>query len=187
MSDRVKGQPHVSEQESMEVAEAAREKEWRQPSFLRELFLGRFRLSLIHPYPGRSHESQRPEFLEFYERFRAFLRDNVDSATIDATGEYPESVVQGLREIGRGNLCNLCRALGTHSGHLMKEVTHEPAKCSLILPSSADADPSSIAAAASSTPCPASFAVPCTSCSSRRSGCRSRISFSIAFSLFCHE
>ncbi len=35
------------ERESRQVAEAAREKEWRQPSFLRELFLGRLRLGLV--------------------------------------------------------------------------------------------------------------------------------------------
>ena len=29
-----------SEQESMQVAEASRQKEWKQPSFMRELFPG---------------------------------------------------------------------------------------------------------------------------------------------------
>jgi len=41
----------VSERESREVAEASRQTEWVQPSFLRELFLGSLRLDLIHPYP----------------------------------------------------------------------------------------------------------------------------------------
>src|SRR5207248_215490 len=36
----------VSAQEAREVAEAAREKEWTAPSFVRDLFLGRFRLDL---------------------------------------------------------------------------------------------------------------------------------------------
>src|SRR3954452_17132766 len=42
---------HVSEQEARQVAEAARETEGRKPSFGKELFLGRFRLDLIHPHP----------------------------------------------------------------------------------------------------------------------------------------
>ena len=41
----------VSEQEARQVAEAAREQEWKLPSFGKELFLGNFRLDLIHPQP----------------------------------------------------------------------------------------------------------------------------------------
>ena len=39
----------VSEKEARQVAEAAREAEWKLPSFGKELFLGNFRLDLIHP------------------------------------------------------------------------------------------------------------------------------------------
>ena len=42
----------ASEKEARDVAEAARESEWSGPSFVRELFLGRFRLDLIHPHPA---------------------------------------------------------------------------------------------------------------------------------------
>lgn len=88
-----------SEQHSREVAEAAREKEWRAPSFVRELFLGNFRLDLIHPYPR-----QAPDDLartnEFLAKLEAFLRENVDSEEIDRTGELPSDVIQGLRELG---------------------------------------------------------------------------------------
>ncbi len=95
MSDR----RHVSEQESMEVAEASREKEWKKPSFMRELFLGNLRLDLIHPYPvGNGRE--RPEFSAFYNALREFLRDEVDPGAIDQAGEYPEHVVDGLKKLG---------------------------------------------------------------------------------------
>jgi alkylation response protein AidB-like acyl-CoA dehydrogenase len=89
----------VSEMESRRVAEASREKEWKQPSFLKELFLGNFRLDLIHPYPLQT-DRDRPEFAAFYQAFREFLRDHVDPVEIDATGEYPEDVVDGLRKLG---------------------------------------------------------------------------------------
>ncbi len=36
----------------MEVAEASRQVEIRAPGFLKELFLGDFRLDLIHPFPA---------------------------------------------------------------------------------------------------------------------------------------
>ena len=88
----------TSEQKSLEVAEASRQKAWKAPSFLRELFLGSFRLDLIHPYPLSGKE--RPEFTEFYERFRQFLLQEVDSVRIDEEGDYPEEVVEGLRRLG---------------------------------------------------------------------------------------
>jgi hypothetical protein len=43
--------PEISERESLKVAEASRQAEWAKPSFMRGLFLGNFRLDLIHPYP----------------------------------------------------------------------------------------------------------------------------------------
>ncbi len=90
---------HVSEEQSMEVAEASREKEWKRPSFMRELFLGRFRLDLIHPYPLRG-EQERPEFAAFYNAMKEFLRDEVDPRAIDREGDYPPHVVDGLRKLG---------------------------------------------------------------------------------------
>jgi alkylation response protein AidB-like acyl-CoA dehydrogenase len=92
-------QPHASEQEAREVAEAAREKEWQAPSFVRELFEGSFRLDLVHPFPAPDPadlERARP----FMERLERFLRDRVDSDRIDREGKIPEDVIQGLRDIG---------------------------------------------------------------------------------------
>jgi hypothetical protein len=89
---------HVSEQEARKVAEASRETEWKSPSFLKELFLGSFRLDLIHPYPRVAEE--RPEFAAFYRAFREFLVTEVDPVAIDRTGEYPGHVLDGLRKLG---------------------------------------------------------------------------------------
>ena len=43
--------PLATEKEAREVAEAAREQHWEQPSFVRELFEGNLRMELIHPFP----------------------------------------------------------------------------------------------------------------------------------------
>jgi len=88
----------ISEQEARQVAEASREKEWKSPSFLRELFLGNLRLDLVHPYPRV--EEDRPEFAAFYRAFREFLKNEVDPVAIDESGEYPPHVVDGLRKLG---------------------------------------------------------------------------------------
>src|SRR3954469_16839553 len=86
----------ATEQEAREVAEAAREKDWESPSFVRELFEGSFRLDLVHPYPemkAADVERARP----FMERLERFLRERVDSDRIDREGKIPPAVVQGLR------------------------------------------------------------------------------------------
>jgi hypothetical protein len=92
-------QPLATEQEAREVAEAAREKEWQAPSFVRELFEGSFRLDLVHPFPARDPadvERARP----FMERLERFLYERVDSDRIDREGKIPPEVIQGLRDIG---------------------------------------------------------------------------------------
>jgi len=89
--------PQVTERESLKVAEASRQTEWAQPSFMRELFLGDFRLDLIHPYP--LPRPDRPEFAAFYSAMEDLLR-RTDSAGIDATGEYPEETLAELGRLG---------------------------------------------------------------------------------------
>ncbi|HEX5725628.1 MAG TPA: acyl-CoA dehydrogenase family protein, partial [Longimicrobiaceae bacterium] len=93
------GRTAPSEQESRDVAEAARETEWTAPSFVRELFLGNFRLDLIHPYPRQSPDD-RAKTDAYMAKLRRFLEENVDSDAIDRTGEIPPEVVQGLRDLG---------------------------------------------------------------------------------------
>ena len=85
-------------EKSRQVAEDARESEWKGKGFLRELFLGSFRFDYIHPYPKLDEE--RPEFKRFYEQFERFLAEHVDPARIDETGVYPEEVVEGLKKLG---------------------------------------------------------------------------------------
>jgi len=88
----------ASEQEARDVAEAARESDWAGPSFVREMFLGRFRLDLIHPHPAEDpDEAQRAK--PFLDKLEAFLK-RADSDMIDRTGEIPEEYVQELRDMG---------------------------------------------------------------------------------------
>src|SRR5216110_3633338 len=89
----------VSAAEAREVAEAAREQEWVAPSFVRDLFLGKFRLDLIHPYPEQDPEEVR-RAQPFLEKLERLLREQVDSDRIDREGEIPDAVIQGLRDLG---------------------------------------------------------------------------------------
>ena len=90
---------HATEKEARDVAEAARETEWQYPSFVRELFLGRFRLDLIHPHPEHHDPEEAARAASFLEKLEAFL-ERVDSDEIDRTGEIPEPLVQELRDMG---------------------------------------------------------------------------------------
>lgn len=89
----------ATEREARDVAESARETAWEHPSFVRELFLGRFRLDLIHPHPETHDPDESARAAEFMAKLRGVL-GAVDSDAIDRTGEIPESVVQALRDIG---------------------------------------------------------------------------------------
>src|SRR3954453_19473686 len=90
---------NVTEQEARQVAEAARETDWKLPSFGKELYLGNFRLDLIHPQP-----QQDPASIEKGERFlktlREFLETKVDPLQIERDAKIPDEVVQGLKDIG---------------------------------------------------------------------------------------
>ena len=87
----------TSEEESRKVAEESREQEWVGRAFVREMFLGNFKLDVIHPFPIETTE--RPEFVKFYTDLEKFLKEKVDPVAIDETGEYPEQVVDGLRQL----------------------------------------------------------------------------------------
>src|SRR3954470_3006278 len=89
----------VSERESRRVAEAAREQEWTLPSFGKELFLGRFRLDLIHPQPRLDAEATRKGD-RFLARLREFLETEVDPLEIEREAKIPDRVVEGLKQLG---------------------------------------------------------------------------------------
>src|SRR5919112_928729 len=91
--------PTVTEREARQVAEAAREQDWHKPSFAKELFLGRFRLDLIHPHPLPDDESVR-RGEEFLGKLRAFCETAIDSARIEREARIPDEVVAGLKELG---------------------------------------------------------------------------------------
>jgi alkylation response protein AidB-like acyl-CoA dehydrogenase len=88
-----------SERESRRVAEEAREREWKLPSFGKGLFLGDFRLDLIHPQP-RLSPARNEKGVRFLERLRAFLESEVDPLLIEREAKIPAEVVDGLKELG---------------------------------------------------------------------------------------
>ncbi|MFE3201115.1 acyl-CoA dehydrogenase family protein [Embleya sp. NPDC055664] len=91
--------PPVSEREARKVAEEARQQDWDKPSFAKELFLGRFRLDLVHPHPeADAEEIRRGE--DFLAVLREFLTTRVDATVIERDAQIPDEVIKGLAEIG---------------------------------------------------------------------------------------
>ena len=90
---------NISEKEARDVVEAAREAEWKLPSFAKQLFLGDFRLDLIHPQPRLD-----PEAVEKGERFlgelKTFLAAEADPLEIEREAKIPDRVLDGLKRIG---------------------------------------------------------------------------------------
>lgn len=88
----------VTEEQARAVAEEARESGWDKPSFAKELFLGRFRLDLVHPFPRPdADEAKRTdEFLAELERYCRGL----DGSVIERDARIPDEYVAGLAELG---------------------------------------------------------------------------------------
>ncbi|MCZ2848586.1 acyl-CoA dehydrogenase family protein [Modestobacter sp. VKM Ac-2978] len=88
-----------SYEQSKQVAESSRETEWTQPSFGKQLFLGDFRLDLVHPQPGLDGAAvEKGE--AFLERLRTFLTEHVDRQRIEREAKIPDDVLRGLGELG---------------------------------------------------------------------------------------
>jgi alkylation response protein AidB-like acyl-CoA dehydrogenase len=115
----------VSERESRQVAEEAREREWRLPSFGKELFLGNLRLDLIYPQPQLD-----PEAVEKGERFladlREFLQREVDPLQIERDAKIPDHVLDGLKRLGAlgMKIPEEYGGLGHEDWRLQNEPTH---------------------------------------------------------------
>jgi alkylation response protein AidB-like acyl-CoA dehydrogenase len=91
-------QAHVTEEQARALAEESRETGWDKPSLAKELFLGRFSLQLIHPFPmPPADEAVRVE--AFLAQLREFL-GTLDGSVIERAAQIPDEYVKGLAELG---------------------------------------------------------------------------------------
>src|SRR5690349_807399 len=85
-------------EEAREVAEAAREEDWRNHGFVRDLFDGKLRLDLIHPYP-QPDPADEARARPFLEKLDALLK-TVDGDRIDRDSKLPAELVDALKKMG---------------------------------------------------------------------------------------
>src|SRR5260221_143101 len=122
-----------AQREALELTESAREAVQVEPGFAGGLFMGRFNLAGIHPFPTQSAED-RDHGAPFLEQLEAFLKEHVNPDEIDRTGEIPQNVIEALARLGAFSIkispefgglglsqTNYCRAgmmLGSFCGNL---------------------------------------------------------------------
>lgn len=90
---------NASYEESRQVAEEGREKDWKLPSFGRELFLGDFQLDLISPQP-RLDPAEKERADTIIDDVVAWLARECDGDEIERTGVIPEKIITGAMERG---------------------------------------------------------------------------------------
>jgi hypothetical protein len=87
------------EQRSLEVAEAARETLWQRPSIVGQMFMGQLPAELLFPFPDQA-PADRAAGDAVLAKVANFLAEQVDADRIDAAGEIPAEVIDGLRQLG---------------------------------------------------------------------------------------
>lgn len=85
--------------ESLELAEASRQQEWKCPSFVARLFQGGVLWNIVHPFPEQSAEDKKIGD-DFLKKVEDFLKANLDPDDVDITREIPKNVIDGLFEMG---------------------------------------------------------------------------------------
>ncbi|WP_236788848.1 acyl-CoA dehydrogenase family protein [Amycolatopsis sp. GM8] len=91
-------QPKVTEREARALAEESREAGWSKPSFAKELYLGRFRLDLVHPHPHATPEAAGKAD-DFLRRLREYCA-TIDGGVIERESRVPDEYVTGLARLG---------------------------------------------------------------------------------------
>ena len=116
---------------ALQVTEAARESH-DDLSFVANLFMGRWKPEKLYPLTDIAAE-EKPRAEKFLADLAAFLREKVDADLIDRTGEIPEEVQAGFRQLGAygikvpqkyGGLgfsqttyCRACLLMASHCGN----------------------------------------------------------------------
>src|SRR6201981_2520875 len=91
-------QAQVTEEQARALAEESRESGWDKPSFAKELFLGRFPLELIHPFPKPS-DADEARTRAFLGKLRELLH-TINGSVIERDAQIPDESVKGLAELG---------------------------------------------------------------------------------------
>jgi alkylation response protein AidB-like acyl-CoA dehydrogenase len=89
----------ASHEQAMEIAEEAREKESRHPSFGGQLFMGKFDTQMLFPFPEQDSQDKMVGDI-FIEKLTDLLLTQLDPEKVEATREIPITVREAMAELG---------------------------------------------------------------------------------------
>ncbi len=89
----------AAEEQSMAVAEASREQEWKSKSYIAALFMGELDMGLAFPFPLQNSEDKAIGDA-ICRDVDAWARKHIDGAEIDRMGRIPDEVYAGLQKLG---------------------------------------------------------------------------------------
>jgi len=131
---------------AMQMAEDARQAEWEAASFTAEVFKGKFRWDMVHPFPAQPPEDRKIGD-EYLEKVKAVLEKHVDPYRIDEEGEYPPEALDAMAGIGLFgmkipkeygglglSITNYARVLGLIGSYCSNTVTYLSAHQSIGVP-----------------------------------------------------
>ncbi len=90
---------NIDEQKSMDLAEDSRQKDWKHPSFVAELFKGNFKWNLINPFP-KQPEADKAIGDKFISNIEDVLRKYIDPERVDNERKIPQNAIEELKKLG---------------------------------------------------------------------------------------
>lgn len=84
--------------DSLEFAEAAREKDWKYPSFALKIFHGVADWDLIFPFPAQA-PADKTRGDEYLIKLEKVLKEKLDPDAVDRTGIIPQEVINELANL----------------------------------------------------------------------------------------
>lgn len=87
------------DEEEKKLAEELLFSEKKNPSFAKQLFLGKFDRSLVFPYPY-PEKSEEEETARFVGKVSEFASVHLNAAEIDRQAQIPDEVLKGLADMG---------------------------------------------------------------------------------------
>lgn len=86
-------------EEQKRLAEELLFAEEKKPGFAKRLYFGHFDAKQVFPYPRVSSE-EKQQTDRFVDKIKKFAQEKIDPDAIDRNAEIPDSVIQGLSELG---------------------------------------------------------------------------------------
>jgi len=86
-------------EDTKEIAEEARDFDYKHPSFGSQLFMGKFDHSMLFPFPEQNPEDKKIGD-EFLVRVESILKELLDPDEVDKTREIPKPLIEEMAKIG---------------------------------------------------------------------------------------